>query len=78
MFCACEAGKQLRLITIEFRLGDLVELSDFLLIRLRKCSDLLHEPDKAGKELIAIIDHLLDLQTKLRQAERDAGIEKVE
>lgn len=68
MFCVCQSGRQLRQITIEFRLSDLEDLSAAILPSIQKAKDFLHKPDEALKELQALEDQLNTLLTQLRNA----------
>ena len=55
MFCVCSNGVNLRMLTIEFRLGDLEEVATYFLSGLRAAKDLLHEPGKAGAAIDSMI-----------------------
>lgn len=70
MFCTCNSGRQLRQISIEFRLSDLEELMRAVMPALEKARSLLHKPEEAGKEIDELIANLNLLLDRIRNAER--------
>mgnify|MGYP001603500845 CR=1 FL=1 len=71
MFCACLNGRQLRQITVEFRLNDLEELAGLILPMLEKTKDEMHKPNDALKTVNQLIDQINELLGRIRNAERD-------
>ena len=72
-FCACDAGKQLHQISVEFRLGDLREAAEPILYVLRECENKWGNRSEAKRILRSAIT---SLETLLRGLEEKA--EKVE
>lgn len=71
MFCVCDSGRQLRQITIEFRLADLEDLCSIILPIVEKAKGSLHKPEEAGKELQALYDQLTGLLNRLTEAAKE-------
>lgn len=72
MFCKCEAGRDFRALTIEFRLGDIEELADILLPALSKAQANLHTPSDASKILQGLIESVEKTRDKIRKAYGEA------
>lgn len=67
-FCTCDGGKQLRQITVDFRLADLASFAKEILPRLDKAKGLLHNPEEAGKEIQLLQNEIRNLMSKVEKA----------